>query len=222
MPKDYYACLCGREKSAIANCQQKNCFQREEREPIHAALSKRVAGYVDSILVDRKEPIDVIVTERKKMTKSMLSRPDLFWLGDLMRKHCASVNGFAVYEEGWSDERLLKELIDAGRLGSINNVRNLRLDLIGDIKKVSSQIANGVSPDDIRVINDKLDALHEENNELRGLMKKLQADNEVLGNHINALSTRLKTIEDWGRTRPHVPFGGGKGVQRHAGPVGNL
>ncbi len=54
-------------------------------------------------------------------------------VADMLRLHCKKVNGFAEYEEGWSDERVCELLPPA----TTTNVANLRVELIGKFRPSS-------------------------------------------------------------------------------------
>ncbi len=65
-----------------------------------------------------------------KRTKVTLKQTQLFRLGDLLRKHCSSVDGFAVYADGWSDEQIVEALKGEFAI-TVNNVAGLRKTLLG-------------------------------------------------------------------------------------------
>jgi len=66
----------------------------------------------------------------EKRTKNMLKQNQLFRLGDLLRQHCSSVDGFAVYSDGWSDEQVVETLKGEFSL-TVSNVAGLRKSLLG-------------------------------------------------------------------------------------------
>lgn len=68
------------------------------------------------------------------MTKVVMTRSDLFKASGILSAHCSSVGGFAVYEEGWSDERVAKE---TGDHLNVYHIRKLRLEAIGEIRSVT-------------------------------------------------------------------------------------
>jgi len=65
------------------------------------------------------------------MSKKMLNYSKVVDMADLLRKHCACVGGYAVYEEGWSDEVVLGKFSEDC---SISSVKGLREKLIGPLQ----------------------------------------------------------------------------------------
>lgn len=72
------------------------------------------------------------------MTKRiMLSRANQFEIGDEIRKRCRKdAGGYAVYDEGWDDARIF-EMYSIKFPVSMVNIKNLRRELIGDIRSVT-------------------------------------------------------------------------------------
>lgn len=69
------------------------------------------------------------------MTKSVMDYGAIVDAGALIRAHCRKDDsGFAVYEDGWSDERVHKELGTA----TISNIVGLRRRLIGNTRRIST------------------------------------------------------------------------------------
>ena len=66
------------------------------------------------------------------MSKKMLNYSKVVGMADHLRKHCACVGGFAVYEEGWNDEIVLSKF--SGDC-NIVSVKGLREKLIGPLSK---------------------------------------------------------------------------------------
>lgn len=67
------------------------------------------------------------------MAKNVLKQVDMIALADAIREVChKSPEGFAIYDEGWSDQRIVDE--SKGRL-TIYNVRLLRQNLVGEIPR---------------------------------------------------------------------------------------
>jgi hypothetical protein len=55
----------------------------------------------------------------------------MFVVGDLLRKHCVNVDGHAVYDDGWSDHKIIETLRESTPSISKRNVENLRVNIIG-------------------------------------------------------------------------------------------
>lgn len=65
-----------------------------------------------------------------------LTHTDLFKLGDLLRQHCETKDGFAVYSNGW-DDTLMLELVKEKHPDmkvNVNNVAGLRKALMGNVR----------------------------------------------------------------------------------------
>jgi hypothetical protein len=60
-----------------------------------------------------------------------LNGADTVKMADIIRAHCKLVDGRAVYDEDWSDQRVIEEM--SGR-ANLNNVQNLRRQLVGDVR----------------------------------------------------------------------------------------
>lgn len=60
-----------------------------------------------------------------------LTYAETFIVGDAVRKYCKLEGKYAVYEEGWDDDRVVAEL---GGTFTTNNVAGIRRQLIGPIK----------------------------------------------------------------------------------------
>jgi hypothetical protein len=66
-----------------------------------------------------------------------LSYTEAFKIADVIRAHCKAVDGHAVYDQGWSDAEVLKEINNGlvGRSFTINNVQGIRRQLIGQLRR---------------------------------------------------------------------------------------
>lgn len=70
-------------------------------------------------------------------TKTVLLRKQIFAVGDMIRKYCKlDEHGFAVYDDGWDDARILQCFISEFPI-TITNVLRLRRDLVGDMRRGS-------------------------------------------------------------------------------------
>lgn len=66
--------------------------------------------------------------------RKSLTRVQEFKLGDMIRAHCKRIDDYAVYEEGWTDERCQQEMGGPEQC-SINSVQNIRRELVGDLRQ---------------------------------------------------------------------------------------
>jgi hypothetical protein len=78
----------------------------------------------------------------KQSNRTMLKQADLFKLGDLLRQHCKTENGFAVYSEGKDDAEILKLMNEAHPDLRINhsNVAGLRKSLFGNLRSAPDKV----------------------------------------------------------------------------------
>lgn len=60
-----------------------------------------------------------------------LSYTETFHIGDLIRQHCKLIGKYAVYEDGWTDERITCEI---GGTFTQSNVQGVRAQLIGPLR----------------------------------------------------------------------------------------
>jgi hypothetical protein len=67
----------------------------------------------------------------KSLSRVKLVQTDLFKVGDFLRKHCAKVGIYAIYEPGWTDEKVAAEMRPGISHINVNHVANLRRNLIG-------------------------------------------------------------------------------------------
>lgn len=104
--------------------------------------------------------------------RSMLKQSQVIELYGLLKQHCSPVDGYAVYEGGWSDERLAKEFGCTP-----TNVANLRVSMIGSFRPRSAVTVNG-----------RLDALER-------AVAALQVERQALDNLIVSLGHRLARLE---------------------------
>ena len=65
-------------------------------------------------------------------TPIRMSRAELFKASGLLSAHCQLVDGFAVYEEGWNDQRIAAET--SPRL-TLNSIQKLRSEAIGQLRR---------------------------------------------------------------------------------------
>lgn len=63
-----------------------------------------------------------------------MSRIELFKASGLLSAHCKVVDGFAVYEEGWSDKRVADESSDPARPLPMASVAKLRTEAVGVLR----------------------------------------------------------------------------------------
>ena len=75
-----------------------------------------------------------------------LKHNELFIVGDILRQHCRNVSGFAIYEEGWNDEKVITEMAKShpGIRLTLNNIMGLRKTLLGPLpeKKAKATIVS--------------------------------------------------------------------------------
>ena len=71
------------------------------------------------------------------MKRRMLGYDQVVQLGDELRKHCIPVDGYAVYEEGWDDHKLV-QLMGGEQKCSVSSVAHLRQKLIGRLRDHST------------------------------------------------------------------------------------
>jgi hypothetical protein len=111
------------------------------------------------------------------MTKTYLTREQMFLLGDLIRQHChRNEDGFAVYDAPWTDELILKQV---GSPYNINHVAHLRKELCGKF------------PPTTNILNQY---------QLKDYILELTK-------RVDGLQAKLDKIEHWARQRPRTPFG---------------
>lgn len=65
------------------------------------------------------------------LTRNKLSAKEHFEVSVTLHKHCKSVDGYAVYDEGWNDARIAKEL-DV----TVPNVGYVRRNVFGNFKQL--------------------------------------------------------------------------------------
>ncbi|HLG49327.1 MAG TPA: hypothetical protein VKY24_23990 [Reyranella sp.] len=71
------------------------------------------------------------------MTKSVMDYTAIVEAGALIKAHCRKdASGFAVYEDGWSDERVQQEL--GANAASVANIVGLRRKLIGNTRRTTT------------------------------------------------------------------------------------
>jgi hypothetical protein len=88
------------------------------------------------LIAFQKEPN---MLERKRADTGKTHKPtyaEVFKIADIVRQHCKAEGGYAIYEPGWSDGTVAKEL--GGRFTQAN-VANVRIQLIGPIPKRNRQ-----------------------------------------------------------------------------------
>ena len=56
---------------------------------------------------------------------------EAFFIGDLIRLHCKRVGDYAIYDDGWSDQEVLKQV---GGTFVLNNVENIRRQIVGPLR----------------------------------------------------------------------------------------
>ena len=110
-----------------------------------------------------------------------LTSLQLIKLSQTLQKVCSTVNGKAVYGEGWSDIKVLETM---GQEYVLNNVKNLRKHMFGEISKPDDDAA--------KILDERLDALQIKIDKVRNNMIE----------HLNLLREvdylgRLDHIENW-------------------------
>lgn len=111
------------------------------------------------------------------MSKSYMTREQMFALGDLLRQHCHKTEaGFAEYDPPWTDELIHKQI---GGSYTINHVSHLRKELIGKFAP-STNILNQYQLKDYII---------------------------ELTKRVDTLQAKLDKVEHWARHRPKSPFG---------------
>ena len=132
--------------------------------------------------------------EKTRQKPNKLKQFETVKLSDLLRKHCTTVNGFAVYEEGWNDQRIVKELEAQFKINE-TNVGNLRRVMIGVFPPSEK---TGGKASNVELIR-RLEAAEKELNALAGYYDKMEkAYNDVL--------VLVKRMADWSSKRPRDPF----------------
>jgi hypothetical protein len=71
--------------------------------------------------------------ERAVIARRMMNQMQTIALHDKLKGICSTVNGKAIYIEGYSDERVHKEIGETAY--SINSIINLRRVMFGDLPK---------------------------------------------------------------------------------------
>jgi hypothetical protein len=111
--------------------------------------------------------------------RSQMNYEQIYKLTKLIEQHCyRDAEGRAVYEAGWTDERLIEEM---GNAVNLANVRTLRRTIIGPLLLAKDK-ANGHAPPG------NVEAL-----------AQLAAEQEA---RIAALEHRLADVEQWASARP--------------------
>jgi hypothetical protein len=72
------------------------------------------------------------MTETATGTRKHLNLAQQVKLVDLLRQHCSSVDGCAVYHDGWDDMHILFEMGDGCGLSSVKHTRRT---LMGELRK---------------------------------------------------------------------------------------
>lgn len=67
--------------------------------------------------------------------KNTMSQINMIWLADAIRRVCVPIDGFAHYEDEWTDERIVEEAEKASIHLTIHNVRGMRERLVGNLRK---------------------------------------------------------------------------------------
>ena len=74
-------------------------------------------------------------TATKMQHRYFMPRPIEFALGTIITTHCKKDgDGYAVYEDGWSDAACLAQIVKHDPKVNINHVATLRVDLVGNFK----------------------------------------------------------------------------------------
>lgn len=68
------------------------------------------------------------MSDKKRHTMTHL---EAIRVGDMLRQHCIAVDGVAVFEDNWSDQRVVDEI---GTV-TLTNVENLRKSMLGPLAK---------------------------------------------------------------------------------------
>lgn len=122
---------------------------------------------------------------------------DTIEAGKIIEAHCKLVDGYAVYEEGWSDNRVHKTLLKAlpGRKIGIKSIANMRRDVIGRLKtRTSIGLGNATS--------ERLDVLE----------GHIMALKDIAHTHMNRIGSLKNELEMMiGHTREQ-----GEKIERHA------
>lgn len=79
------------------------------------------------------------MTTTKGMKVNKLKGDAFIKLVDKIRQHCINIDGFAVYEDGWSDEKIFEAMKDEFTL-TIHNVAGARRMAVGRFKKTAPDI----------------------------------------------------------------------------------
>ena len=69
-------------------------------------------------------------------SRNTLSFAEKIELANVLKRHARTVDGLCVYDEGWSDERVMAHF--AGRV-TLTNVRNIRRQIMGNLKPSREQ-----------------------------------------------------------------------------------
>jgi hypothetical protein len=70
-------------------------------------------------------------------------------IGDLVRAHCSRVGDYAVYADGWDEQRILAEVNannpDPDKVIHMASVQSMRKDLFGNVRKAREEKTMSVS-----------------------------------------------------------------------------
>jgi len=141
------------------------------------------------------------------MTRPKLLSPQILAVGKMMEAHCAKVNGYSVYEKGWSDERIAAEVSNPlpERPISVHSVANQRRQNFGNFEK----LAPSGSPYDVN----KHKKLQEQIDELKREQSWQREDRERDKATINALTNYVIMLG---------PYVSKLGVQPYRPPPGKV
>lgn len=69
-------------------------------------------------------------------SRNTLNFAEKIELANVLKRHARTVDGLCVYDDGWSDERVMTYF--AGRV-TLTNVRNIRRQIMGNLKPSREQ-----------------------------------------------------------------------------------